>query len=229
MTACERSSLIPFHIVEVRSLVKTKLKLNKPGRHTIKAEKEKREKEMAEQLKKEQEEFKKSDTQKMKEKDAEDFRLKNNYTDQILSAPRPSHESHRSHDSKKSGKSDKKKTDGGGVVKDLLAAASGKDALVFDAPAPKIKVDRDGDGDLDTESEDDLDDHAFDHPSTYQDQPWIWIPQWEAHPRLSKQLVDDITSLGVDASDVGAIIEDNGTITVRRSPPDEVWEGGLNL
>jgi hypothetical protein len=29
----------------------------------------------------------------------------------------------------------------------------------------------------DSEEDSDLDDFAFDHPNTYKDAPWIWIPK----------------------------------------------------
>lgn len=41
------------------------------------------------------------------------------------------------------------------------------------AAAPKTSLA----GDSDSEGDSDLDDFAFDHPSTYKDAPWIWIPK----------------------------------------------------
>lgn len=106
-----------------------------------------------------------------------------------------------------------------------LAAAS-PTGITIDAPAPAL-IDRDGDGKLEESDTDEfLEDHAFDHPSTYQDQRWIWIPKWEAHPELSETLVNDIKAAKVEAADVGATIDEGGNVDVSRGPPDEVWGGG---
>ena len=76
----------------------------------------------------------------------------------------------------------------------------------------------------DEETEDDV--HAFDHPSTYVDQPWIWIPA--DHLGLSSLLVKELMDVGVYASDVGAEMREDGTVEVSRNPPDEKWSGGYN-
>ncbi|KAF8529554.1 DUF221 family protein [Hysterangium stoloniferum] len=90
------------------------------------------------------------------------------------------------------------------------------------APAPAVKYDDpDSSGD-----EDDFDDNGFQHPSSYAEQPWIWIPRDELG--LSKYLVEELKVAGVDASDEGSIMDCEGDVEVTRSPPDEAWEGGHN-
>jgi hypothetical protein len=110
------------------------------------------------------------------------------------------HSSKKSTDSKESKKSDK-----------------GKMHVVI-APAAAALVDSDSD------DEDDGDDHAFDHPSTYVHQPWIWIPKDTLG--LSEALVMDLKKSGVEASSVGAVMDEKGVVTVSRNPPDEDWHGG---
>ncbi|EAU91569.2 DUF221 family protein [Coprinopsis cinerea okayama7 len=95
-----------------------------------------------------------------------------------------------------------------------------KPKVVFDAPAPRVTMSDDSD-DSDEEA---ADDHAFDHPSTYQEQAWIWIPKDPLG--LSEVLAKDLRSAGVDASDVGAFMDEHGVVEVRRNPPDEEWAGG---
>lgn len=74
--------------------------------------------------------------------------------------------------------------------------------------------------DTDSSGEDsDFDDHGFQHPSTYEEQPCIWIPRDELG--LSRYLVADLRMNGVSASDEGALISDEGNVTVTRGPPDE--------
>ncbi|KAK0463530.1 DUF221 family protein [Desarmillaria tabescens] len=82
------------------------------------------------------------------------------------------------------------------------------------------------DGLCDEESDDeaDQDEHAFDHPSTYVEQPWIWIPHDVLG--LSQVLVDDLKKAGVEASDEGAMMDRKGVVEVTRNPPDEDWVGG---
>ena len=79
----------------------------------------------------------------------------------------------------------------------------------------------------DDDSDSDFDEAGFDHPSTYLDQPWIWIPKDELG--LSQQLVGELRRGGVDASDEGAYIESSGNVEVTRNPPDEAWIGGQNV
>ncbi|TEB37492.1 DUF221-domain-containing protein [Coprinellus micaceus] len=103
-------------------------------------------------------------------------------------------------------------------------ASSKRSRISFDEAAPRVsKVD---DTDSDDEEEED-DTHAFDHPSTYQEQPWIWIPKDVLG--LSEILAQDLRSGGVDASDVGAFMDEKGVVEVRRNPPDEEWTGGHDV
>lgn len=91
---------------------------------------------------------------------------------------------------------------------------------VFDPAAPAGTDLSDDDED----EEDDHDEHAFDHPSTYIDQPWIWLPRDQLG--LSELLANDLKAVGVDASDVGASMDEKGIVEVTRNPPDEEWSGG---
>jgi len=145
-------------------------------------------------------------------------------------APRKSLDSDRSGASGKSQNSKSKKS--GGVVTGILAAVEGKDFVTVDAPSKALTSSKNGnkssarlDGDDSDDYDDDLEENAFNHPSTYQDQPWIWIPQWEAHPEISAHLIETIKAGGVEASDLGAVIDDHGTVWVKRNPPDEDWDG----
>ncbi|KAK7444110.1 phosphate metabolism protein 7 [Stygiomarasmius scandens] len=74
------------------------------------------------------------------------------------------------------------------------------------------------------EEEEDLDDHAFDHPSTYVEQPWIWVPKDKLG--LSKVIIKELQDAGVSASDEGATMDRKGVVEVTRNPPDEEWAGG---
>ena len=87
------------------------------------------------------------------------------------------------------------------------------------APAPAANGD-------DSDSGDDsvFDEHAFDHPSAYVEQPWIWLPKDDLG--LSEALVQELKASGVGASDEGASIDYQGTVEVSRNPPDETWTGG---
>lgn len=89
---------------------------------------------------------------------------------------------------------------------------------VFDPAAPAVE-----DSDSSSSEEDDGD-HAFDHPSTYIDQPWIWLPKDSLG--LSELLVSELKEAGVDASDIGAAMDEEGVVEVSRNPPDEEWSGG---
>lgn len=84
----------------------------------------------------------------------------------------------------------------------------------FDPPAEALRGD--------DESEDEVfEDHAFDHPSTYEDQPWIWIPRDEFG--FSEMLVNELKEAGVDASDLGAAMDAKGMVDVSLfiAPQDE--------
>lgn len=76
--------------------------------------------------------------------------------------------------------------------------------------------------DSDDSDEDDV--HAFDHPSIYVEQPWIWIPK--DHLGLSGLLVKELQDAGINASDLGAEMQEDGIVEVTRNPPDEEWAGG---
>ena len=76
----------------------------------------------------------------------------------------------------------------------------------------------------DEDSDSDFDEAGFDHPSTYLDQPWIWVPKDELG--MSEQIVAELRKGGVDASDEGAYIDPYGSVEVTRNPPDEAWVGG---
>ena len=76
----------------------------------------------------------------------------------------------------------------------------------------------------DEDEDEDFDAHGFDHPSTYEEQPWIWVPRDELG--LSAYFVEEFRALGVEASDEGATMDEKGNVEVNRSPPDEDWSGG---
>jgi hypothetical protein len=42
-------------------------------------------------------------------------------------------------------------------------------------------------------------------------------------------LIDELMSAKVDASDLGAHMDEDGDVTVERNPPDEDWSGGHDL
>lgn len=90
------------------------------------------------------------------------------------------------------------------------------------APAMKTSIA----GNSDSEDDSDLEDYAFDHPNTYKDAPWIWIPEDELG--VSKALVKELHEAKVEASDVGASMTKKGVVEVSRNPPDEAWGGGLD-
>lgn len=92
------------------------------------------------------------------------------------------------------------------------------------APAARSASQTADDNDDDDDDDGDFDDNGFNHPSTYEDQPWIWVPEDELG--VSKILVRDFLAVGVDASDIGATMDDKGTVEVHRNPPDEEWTGG---
>ncbi|KAJ3888452.1 DUF221 family protein [Lentinula edodes] len=69
-----------------------------------------------------------------------------------------------------------------------------------------------------TSSEDSLDEHAFDHPSTYVAQPCVWIPRDPLG--LSTVIVEYLEEAGVRASDEGAIMDAKGAVMVMKPPPE---------
>ncbi|KAG8889514.1 hypothetical protein FRB98_003988 [Tulasnella sp. 332] len=72
--------------------------------------------------------------------------------------------------------------------------------------------------------DDDIEDNAFNHPSTYKETPVIWIPKDELG--MSRLLVKELNDAGVYASDIGAFIDESGNVDVTRNPPDQLWIGG---
>lgn len=104
---------------------------------------------------------------------------------------------------------------------DLKEESKSKSLPVFDPAAPPVE-----DSDSSSDEEDDGD-HAFDHPSTYVGQPWIWLPKDTLG--LSELLVNELKGAGVDASNVGATMDEKGVVEVSRNPPDEEWSGGHDL
>ncbi|KAG9089597.1 hypothetical protein FRC06_001468 [Ceratobasidium sp. 370] len=99
----------------------------------------------------------------------------------------------------------------------------GKLAVAPAAPALQSSIS----GDSDSEDDSDLDDFAFDHPSTYKDAPWIWIPKDDLG--ISDVLVKELHAAKVEASDLGATMNKKGVVEVNRNPPDEAWSGGLDI
>lgn len=67
-----------------------------------------------------------------------------------------------------------------------------------------------------------LDRHAFDHPSTYEDYPTVWIPQ--DRRGLYEREVNDTKQAGVDVSTEGATMNEKGKVDISRGPPDEEWD-----
>lgn len=74
------------------------------------------------------------------------------------------------------------------------------------------------------EEQKDFDVHGFDHPSTYEPQRWVWLPRDPYG--LSTVLLGELRRAGVEASDEGAKMDEQGNVEVYRSPPDEEWSGG---
>jgi calcium permeable stress-gated cation channel len=94
-------------------------------------------------------------------------------------------------------------------------------AVKLDPPAPAaVDLSDEEEG----EDEEERDEHAFDHPSTYVEQPWIWIPKDTLG--LSELLVEELRSAGVESSNSGATMDEKGIVEVSRNPPDEEWLGG---
>jgi calcium permeable stress-gated cation channel len=75
----------------------------------------------------------------------------------------------------------------------------------------------------DDDSDSDFDANGFDHPSTYAEQPWIWVAKDELG--LSERLVAELRKSGIDASDQGAFMDHYGNVEVTSNPPDEAWTG----
>ncbi|KAJ7747247.1 DUF221 family protein [Mycena metata] len=105
-----------------------------------------------------------------------------------------------------------------------VRASSSSAPPPFDPPAP-AGVDL-SDEDVSSDEEEEQDDHAFDHPSTYVGAQWVWLPRDRLG--LSKLLVDDLHAVGVDASDIGAVMDEKGVVEVTRNPPEDEWDGGFD-
>lgn len=87
--------------------------------------------------------------------------------------------------------------------------------------SPKL-VYRKSDRNEDTDSsgdDADFDDKGFQHPSTYEEQPCIWIPKDGLG--LSRYLIAELRASDVLASDEGTSIGDEGYVVVTQGPPDE--------
>ncbi|KAF8706086.1 Cytosolic domain of 10TM putative phosphate transporter, partial [Rhizoctonia solani] len=91
------------------------------------------------------------------------------------------------------------------------------------APAQKSSIA----GNSSSEDDSDLDEFAFDHPNTYKDAPWIWIPQDTLG--ISTVLLKELHAAKVEASDEGAEMDEKGVVIVKRNPPEEAWSGGLDI
>src|ERR1700722_4411809 len=106
-----------------------------------------------------------------------------------------------------------------------ISKRSGRSNRSMQRPGPSSCV---GNAQMDeddtSEDEVDHDEHAFDHPSTFKEQCWIWIPRDILG--LSAMLVKDLKDVGIEASDDGAVMDDRGVVQVLRNPPDEEWERG---
>lgn len=76
---------------------------------------------------------------------------------------------------------------------------------------PPAKTLRDDDSDDDVDE--DMDEHAFDHPSTYKPAPWIWVPKDPLG--LSDVLLEELREAGVDASDLGASMNEKARVRVK--------------
>ncbi|KAI0076271.1 hypothetical protein K474DRAFT_1285297 [Panus rudis PR-1116 ss-1] len=108
-------------------------------------------------------------------------------------------------------------------------SSKSKSKLPTFAPAAPAQVgvarsqDRVGGGE-DEDEDNDFDENGFNHPSTYAEQPWIWVPKDPYG--ISKVLVQELQGASVQASDIGATMDEHGTVEVERNPPDEEWSGG---
>ncbi|KAJ8076810.1 phosphate metabolism protein 7 [Marasmius tenuissimus] len=113
------------------------------------------------------------------------------------------------------------KTSKASKPKSLKSRKSKEELPTFDAPAPAGIDLSDEDEEEDEEMQDD---HAFDHPSTYEEQRWIWVPKDTLG--LSEILVKELHDKGIEASDSGATMDAKGVVEVSRNPPDKTWTGG---
>jgi hypothetical protein len=98
----------------------------------------------------------------------------------------------------------------------------------FDPPAAALRQDEE-----DEDAEEYFEEHAFDHPSTcvssdvnfnsvlmavnsYVEQVWIWVPKDPLG--FSEVIVEDLKASGIDASDLGASMDESGTVEVSACP-----------
>lgn len=98
--------------------------------------------------------------------------------------------------------------------------------VTLDPPAPRLREA----GEYDDDEDEELEEHAFDHPSTYAEARWIWLPHDELG--FSGVLLEELKGTGsesiVEASDVGATMDVKGIVECSRNPPDEDWTGGYD-
>lgn len=69
-----------------------------------------------------------------------------------------------------------------------------------------------GDEDDDEDVDEDVDEHAFDHPSTYRAAPFVWVPKDSLG--LSDAILEELREAGVDASDLGASMNEKARVKV---------------
>lgn len=81
------------------------------------------------------------------------------------------------------------------------------------APPPGLKTKGDlyEEGD-DDDAEEEIDEHAFDHPSTYKPAPLIWVPKDKLG--LSDVILEELKAAGVQASDLGAYMNEKSQVKV---------------
>lgn len=73
-----------------------------------------------------------------------------------------------------------------------------------------------GDDESDDDTDEDMDEHAFDHPSTYKPAPWIWVPKDTLG--LSDVILRELHEVGLDASDLGASMNEKALVRVTSVP-----------
>ncbi|KAG5221026.1 phosphoglycerate mutase [Salix suchowensis] len=79
------------------------------------------------------------------------------------------------------------------------------------APAPmQLSITENDASEDDEDLVDQLNDNAFDHPSSYVEQRWIWIPKDELG--LSELIVADLKAAEVQASDSGSTMDKRGVV-----------------
>lgn len=66
--------------------------------------------------------------------------------------------------------------------------------------------------DDDEDVDEDVDEHAFDHPSTYRAAPFVWVPKDSLG--LSDAILEELREAGVDASDLGASMNEKARVKV---------------